>query len=145
MKQKTKLKPLKRPYMPNILQQIFRQTIRLFSAEHREITEENRKILKRFHDPIFQLHLKNLRNNIEKEKQPQTETPVIYKDDPYAVLHLLPTAPFEVVEASFRQLSKIYHPDAGGNEQLMQRITWAYQTIKEQRLKNCYSSRIRNF
>ncbi len=33
------------------------------------------------------------------------------RDDPHAVLHLLPSAPLELVEAAGRCLSKIYHPD----------------------------------
>ena len=142
MRQKPKLKPLKRKHKPNILQQIFRRTTHIFWADKQE-KEDNKKILKRFQDPILQLHLRSLRNNIEKEKHPQTETVIIDKDDPYTVLHLLPTAPMEVVEAAFRQLSKIYHPDAGGNEQLMQKITRAYQSIKDQRLKTCNVNRIR--
>jgi len=38
---------------------------------------------------------------------PRAPTPL----DPYAVLHLLPGAPLEVVEAAGRALAKLHHPD----------------------------------
>lgn len=38
---------------------------------------------------------------------PRRPTPI----DPYVVLHLLPGAPLEVVEAAGRALAKLHHPD----------------------------------
>lgn len=59
------------------------------------------------------------------------------KDDPekqdgrFTVLHLLPSAPPEVVDAAYRAMAKIFHPDAGGATNDMQRINAAYDAIKQ--------------
>jgi hypothetical protein len=50
---------------------------------------------------------------------------------PYGVLHLQPEAPFEVVQAAYRALSKLHHPDAGGDAERMQQINAAYWILKE--------------
>ena len=46
-------------------------------------------------------------------------------DDSYVVLHLLPSAPPELVTAAHRCLAKIHHPDAGGSTAVMQQINRA--------------------
>jgi curved DNA-binding protein CbpA len=46
--------------------------------------------------------------------------------DAYAVLHLLPTAPPELIKAAYRCLAMIHHPDRGGDTEAMQRINSAY-------------------
>jgi hypothetical protein len=51
--------------------------------------------------------------------------------DTYAVLHLLPTAPPELVESAYRCLSRLHHPDVGGNTTMMQRINAAASTIRK--------------
>ncbi len=51
--------------------------------------------------------------------------------DPYVVLHLLPTAPPELVTAAHRCLAKLHHPDAGGSTVVMQRINRAVESIRE--------------
>lgn len=43
----------------------------------------------------------------------------------YADLHLLPTAPPELVRDAYRCLAKLYHPDRGGSTAAMQRINAA--------------------
>lgn len=50
----------------------------------------------------------------------------------YGCLYLLPTAPFDVVKASFRTLAKLNHPDVGGSTAMMQRINSAYEMIERQ-------------
>ena len=50
----------------------------------------------------------------------------------FATLHLLPTAPPELVQAAHRALTKLHHPDVGGDTQLMTRINLAMQLIREQ-------------
>ena len=47
------------------------------------------------------------------------------------VLHLLPTAPPELVTAAHRCLAKLHHPDAGGSTAVMQRINSAVESIRE--------------
>ena len=49
--------------------------------------------------------------------------------DAYAVLHLLPTAPPAVVKAVYKALSKLEHPDRGGDTAQMQRINAAYHRL----------------
>lgn len=49
----------------------------------------------------------------------------------YATLHLLPSAPAEVVKAVYRTLAKLKHPDAGGTTADMQHINAAYERIDE--------------
>ena len=46
--------------------------------------------------------------------------------DPYQTLHLLPSAPPEVVKAAYKALATLHHPDKGGETEVMQRINDAY-------------------
>jgi hypothetical protein len=50
---------------------------------------------------------------------------------PFATLHLLPTAPPEVVKASYKALARIYHPDAKGSHDKMIQINLAFETLSE--------------
>jgi DnaJ-class molecular chaperone len=49
--------------------------------------------------------------------------------EPYAALHLLPTAPPDVVKAAYRALATAHHPDKGGDMVAMQRINRAYAQL----------------
>ena len=49
----------------------------------------------------------------------------------YAVLHLQPTAPAELVTAAYRVLAKLKHPDHGGSTQEMQQINAAYAVLSK--------------
>jgi len=49
--------------------------------------------------------------------------------NPYHALHLLPTAPPELVRAAYRLLAKRHHPDGGGSHAAMQELGQAYQRI----------------
>jgi hypothetical protein len=49
--------------------------------------------------------------------------------DPYVALHLLPSAPPEVVKAAYRALALKHHPDKGGDTNAMQRINDAYRML----------------
>jgi hypothetical protein len=49
--------------------------------------------------------------------------------DPYTALHLLPSAPPEVIKAAYRALAVKLHPDHGGNEEEMKRINAAYKRL----------------
>ena len=47
----------------------------------------------------------------------------------YATLHLLPSAPPEVIKAAYRALAHLHHPDHGGDTQEMQAVNAAYQQL----------------
>ncbi len=49
--------------------------------------------------------------------------------DPYVTLHLLPSAPPELVKVAYRCLAQIYHPDRGGDEERMKAINRAYEKL----------------
>ncbi len=55
---------------------------------------------------------------------------VRHQSTPHARLHLTSDAPPEVVDAAYRALAKIHHPDRGGNQELMKAINVAYDQIK---------------
>lgn len=50
--------------------------------------------------------------------------------DPYAALHLLPSAPPEVIKAAYRALAQLHHPDRGGDTRTMQQINLAYDELE---------------
>ncbi len=50
--------------------------------------------------------------------------------DPYQVLHLRPTAPPELVDAAYRCLARLHHPDRGGSTTTMQAINAAAEQIR---------------
>ena len=50
--------------------------------------------------------------------------------DPYVTLHLLPSAPPEVVKAAYRALATLHHPDKpGGDGERMKVINDAYRRL----------------
>lgn len=49
----------------------------------------------------------------------------------YAALYLTPDAPPEMVQAAWRALAKIHHPDVGGEAAAMARINDAYRFLQE--------------
>jgi curved DNA-binding protein CbpA len=51
-------------------------------------------------------------------------------DDALAQLHLLSTAPPELIDAAYRVLAKQHHPDTGGDTVVMQRLNGAYDVLK---------------
>jgi hypothetical protein len=55
------------------------------------------------------------------------------RSTPLGVLGLLPGADLEVAEAGYRTLARRHHPDRGGNPDLMRRLNWAIQEIREGR------------
>ena len=65
----------------------------------------------------------------EPRRKPATQTTV--KPDSYATLHLLPTAPKELIAGAYKILSKLHHPDLGGSAATMQKINIAYSTLKD--------------
>jgi hypothetical protein len=61
----------------------------------------------------------------ERPRKPHTPA----KADPFATLHLLPTAPPEVVRAAYRALAIKHHPDLGGDVRAMQQLNEAYKQL----------------
>jgi DnaJ domain len=49
--------------------------------------------------------------------------------DPFNTLHLLPSAPVEVIKAAYKALALIHHPDKGGDLRRMQAINIAYEQL----------------
>jgi DnaJ-class molecular chaperone len=61
---------------------------------------------------------------------PYTPPPRPKPVDPYKTLHLLPSAPPELVRAAFKCLAAIFHPDKpGGDEERMKAINRAYEKL----------------
>lgn len=58
-------------------------------------------------------------------------TPILKRADAtqYGVLHLLPSAPLEVVDAAYIAMSKLMHPDRGGDTRAMVRLNQARDAI----------------
>lgn len=70
----------------------------------------------------------------EKTQREQQTTPPSPPRGPYADLHLLPTAPPELVTVAYRCLAKLYHPDRGGSVIDMQRLNVAMSLIQNGRV-----------
>ena len=49
--------------------------------------------------------------------------------DPYRTLHLLPSAPPEVIRAAYKALAMKHHPDHGGDTAAMQKINAAFKVL----------------
>lgn len=52
---------------------------------------------------------------------------------PYEVLQIMPDAPLEVAEASYKARVKIAHPDAGGSEEQMKELNEAIKSIRQEK------------
>ena|SRR5215813_423764 len=48
---------------------------------------------------------------------------------PHSVLHLLPSAPPELVRSAYHILAKLLHPDVGGSTTKMQELNQAYKEL----------------
>ena len=55
------------------------------------------------------------------------------RSTPLGALGLLPGADLEIAEAAYRTLARRHHPDRGGNPDVMRRLNWAIQEIRERR------------
>ena len=49
---------------------------------------------------------------------------------PYATLGVLPGASWHEIRARYHELSKIHHPDRGGDEEQMKRVSLAYTELR---------------
>jgi len=67
-------------------------------------------------------------------EEPTKAAPVV--STPYEVLHLLPSAPREVVKAAYKALALLHHPDHGGDAELFKEINLAYESISDSQKKD---------
>ena len=65
----------------------------------------------------------------EELRQDQRRGRGAHVDPAWAVLHVEPGAPFEVVSAAYRALAARHHPDHGGDVERMKRINLAFERI----------------
>jgi hypothetical protein len=63
--------------------------------------------------------------------KPQVSTECVL--EPYTTLYLLPTAPWEVIQAAYKALATLNHPDHGGSELAMKKINCAYAELQKRR------------
>ena len=50
--------------------------------------------------------------------------------DDWEILHLRPTAPPELIEAAYRCLARLHHPDRGGDHEGMLRLNAAHASLR---------------
>ena len=82
-----------------------------------------------YEDGAWYVHEKHI-DDIKQLGSPSVQyTPCSGTDD-FAVLHLRNTAPMAIVDAAWRALAKLHHPDKGGSEEEFKRISAAYHRIK---------------
>ena len=60
------------------------------------------------------------------------------RDDLYRVLQVDPGANALVIQAAYRVLARIFHPDADGDAELMKRINHAWSVLGDPRLRAAY-------
>lgn len=81
-------------------------------------------------------------------KRPRTgRNPVVAPIPPthYSVLGVAPTAPMEVIQAAYRALSRVYHPDVPGtgNAEKMKRINAAHEVVGDVKKRKEYDRGLR--
>jgi len=95
-----------------------------------------RRIISRFYQNITESNRppEERKKKQRRQSSPKTSYMGLPHDADYAVLHLLPTAPLELVKVAYRTLSKLYHPDTSkfpDAEKRMKAINRAYEAIKK--------------
>ena len=73
---------------------------------------------------------RHAREGWDDRRTGSTITDRIRGTDHYQTLHLLPTAPLEVIEVVYRTLARRDHPDVGGDTERMKQINIAYEVLK---------------
>jgi hypothetical protein len=69
----------------------------------------------------------------QQRPQPAPQSPP-HLPEHYRVLGVQPTAPMVVVEAAYKALTKVYHPDVGGGDLIkMQRLNAAMDEVRKER------------
>lgn len=81
-------------------------------------------------DPLQILIVKFLKEHSEFYARAPWDPGGVEEADPYSVLHLLPTAPWRVVQAAYRALAFELHPDRGGDPAKFRVVDEAYRQLK---------------
>ena len=66
----------------------------------------------------------------QKQEKRGPSKPTKSDEGAYAVLYVRNNAPPAVIKAAYRALSVVYHPDKGGDLEMMQRLNAAYDELK---------------
>ena len=101
------------PQVVSYLKQHVKQDYRFFENGDWFVHESEVDAVKQLHNPTIPL-----------ASNPDTD---------YSTLHLLPTAPAEVVDAVWRKLAQLHHPDKGGSQADFLVYSAAYQRIRGKR------------
>lgn len=64
--------------------------------------------------------------------------PMLKNNDYYAVLQVHPRAHDAVIAKAYRELCKLYHPDAGGSFEQMRRLNEAYEVLRDPQKRAAY-------
>jgi hypothetical protein len=64
---------------------------------------------------------------------PPLLAPDATSEDPYAVLGVARSAPWEQIVAAHKRLARSWHPDAGGDEDLIRRLNAAFAELRIRR------------
>lgn len=66
-------------------------------------------------------------------EEPALVPPDAASDDPYAVLGVARSAPWEQIVSAHKRLARSWHPDAGGDEDLIRRLNAAFAELRIRR------------
>jgi len=71
------------------------------------------------------------RNGQQRRSERHQDAPAAPLTEAYATLHLLPSAPPELVTAAYRTLAQLHHPDRGGDTGAMIVINRAVEILRD--------------
>jgi len=71
------------------------------------------------------------RNGQQRRSERHQDAPAAPLTEAYATLHLLPSAPPELVTAAYRTLAQLHHPDRGGDTGAMSAINQAVEILRD--------------
>ncbi len=74
---------------------------------------------------------KTIENEASAYRRRATPEPIRRTDPHYSELHLLPSAPWPVVEATYKALARLHHPDIGGDSEMMKRVNLAFESLQK--------------
>src|SRR5262249_37230155 len=76
-------------------------------------------------------HNAEAESNTRQQAHPPRRPGRMVPADAFTALYLLPTAPPEVIKASYKALVLIHHPDRGGDLEQMKLINQAYDLLEK--------------
>jgi hypothetical protein len=79
----------------------------------------------------IQIELVRQLREAEQRQEPSTprQNNIVRPDQAYRALHLLPSAPPEVVRAAYKAMAVLLHPDHGGDEEAFKHLQRAYEVL----------------